>query len=318
MTMMTAEELLERLQGVLKDVQLTPMALRGIVMKYADKASLPSEQNTASMNGVLRDVGMDFSRPLRAELVICQVFLLTHGHPLFVRTLEDLTKSFDFETELVCADPNLALFASYMDYALMLVRAKGHMDFIINDVVAPLSENLSGRRFASGGGSETISTMMRYKIFECLSGQPRPKNVPMGAASLYREPNTEAQPSGPHKIANLRSASATDISVTSNEDDYPLLPYSAVVVAAEAAQTYPITGDARCSQQFLFDSLPLQQDILPHLDGSMALPWDILDDALLADAVEQDAALSAALSAHEGSLLDDGNDPVTGDKNLPN
>jgi hypothetical protein len=300
--MMTAEELLERLKSVLPEVQLSLLALRGIVTRYADKASIPFEQNRASMNGALREVGMDFSRPLRAELVICQIFIMTHSQQLFVRTVEDITRSFDFELNLVLSDPNLALFASYMDYALMLVRAKGHMDFIINDVVAPLSEKLSGRRFPSGGGSESVATMMRYKIFEQLTGLTRPKNVPMGAASSDRDQDSER----PHKIASSRPASATDISVMSNEDDYPHTHYSAFVADSTAA-AYVDFRIQHADHRYIFDSIPVHHDHPGPLYGSQGfseLPWDTFEDALLADAVAEDST-RVPRSYTEGSLLDD-------------
>lgn len=251
---------------------------------------------------------MDFNRPFRAELVICQVILMTHDLLPFIRTVEDFVKSFGFEEELVHADENLAMFAWYMEYALMLVRAKGHMDFIINDVVAPLSEKLSGRRFTSGGGSETISTMMRYTIFERMTGQPRPKNVSMAAVSaVHGAAYHDVEP--PHKIASTSYASATDVSVISNEDDYPLLSYAATGTVSAAVPAQSGIGDGDVAQLFLFDSLPLQQNAPASQDGSMGFLWGALTDGLLDEVVEQSGALPAP--------SDDFADPHRGDCTAP-
>jgi hypothetical protein len=270
------------------------------------------------MNEALREVGMDFNRPYRAELVICQIILMTHDVRPFIRTVEDFVRSFGFEEELAHAEENLGMFAWYMEYALMLVRAKGHMDFIINDVVAPLSENRSGRRFTSGGGSESISTMMRYTIFERMTGQPRPKNAPLSAASATQGPSYH-DVGPPYKIANTSYASAADVSVISNEDDYPLLSCGTNAADSVAVPALSSNADSDGAQLFLFDSLPLQHDAPASQDGSMGFLWGALTDGLLDEAVEQSRALLAPPDIFSdpphGNHTEPGADDVSGPSN---
>ncbi len=159
---------------VLSSVTLTSEAIQEIIDKYPYEDSVPCCQDTKTLNSVLREIKMEVSRPLRVELVICQIILLTWNKTPFLRTTEDLCLSYGFRAEDVEADETLAEFVWYMEYALMVVAAKGHMEFIINQVVAPLSERLSGRRYTAGGGTETIGTKMRYTVFELDTGLFRP------------------------------------------------------------------------------------------------------------------------------------------------
>jgi hypothetical protein len=64
-----------------------------------------------------------------------------------------------------------------MRYALILVAPLNHMDFIVRDIVVPLSEKLSGKRYPAGGGSESIGTKMRYWVFERETELFRPKSL---------------------------------------------------------------------------------------------------------------------------------------------
>jgi hypothetical protein len=64
-----------------------------------------------------------------------------------------------------------------MKYALILVAPLYQMDFIIKDIVVPLSERRSGRKVVTGGGKESTRTTMRYWVFECETELMRPKSL---------------------------------------------------------------------------------------------------------------------------------------------
>jgi hypothetical protein len=176
MSLPTAENLQVAVRQVLRQTSLTSDAFQRIVDRYPDEESLPVEQDNKTMNLELKALGMEIGRRLRADLVICQIILMTWFQAPFLRNTEDLCLSYGFRAEDVIADKTLAEFVWFMEYALILVVAKGHMDFIINDVVAPLSEKLSGKRYPAGGGSETIGTVMRHAVFEKDTGLVRPKS----------------------------------------------------------------------------------------------------------------------------------------------
>jgi hypothetical protein len=74
-------------------------------------------------------------------------------------------------------DPILPEFVWFMKYALILVAPLYQMDFIIKDIVVPLSEKRSDRKVVTGGGKETARTAMRYWVFECETELMRPKSL---------------------------------------------------------------------------------------------------------------------------------------------
>jgi hypothetical protein len=184
----SAEDLHSALQTVLRRITLTLEALQNILNRYPDEESLPMDQDNKFLNTELRALGLEISKPLRAELVICQIMLMTWFKTPFLRSAEDLCLSYGFRHDEVVADRNLGEFVWYMEYAVILVSAKGHMDFLINDVVAPLSEKLSGRRYPAGGGSESIGTVMRFAVFEKETGYVRPKSRQVSASGDCSEP----------------------------------------------------------------------------------------------------------------------------------
>jgi hypothetical protein len=143
---------------------------------YPNEQSFPLEQDTKTLNSTLRELRVDVGKPQRSELVICQIILITWNVTPVLRDTHDLCERYGLNREDVIADKTLPEFVWFMHFALKLVDPKKHMDFIINHVVAPLSEKLSGKRYPAGGGSETIGTVMRHAIFERETGYMRPKS----------------------------------------------------------------------------------------------------------------------------------------------
>jgi hypothetical protein len=179
-----------------------PVAAAQALGELHDESPLPRNQSRAELNALIRQLGVvdKPNKPLRAELVILQILLYTMGLPTQVRDQHDLCTTYGFSANEVEADETLALFESYMDIALLLVNPYKHMDFIIVDVVVPLSEAAtdaqSRRRYVSGGGSETVETCNRYYIFEFRTGFYRTKTVALerhlrsGAAPNRGDPAT--------------------------------------------------------------------------------------------------------------------------------
>jgi hypothetical protein len=193
-----AEELLRKLRLVLPDATFPLSAALALVESYSE-SPVPERQTRAALNDCIRRLGLHSTPPLRAQLVIFQILLYVINAPLQVRSPDWLCSTYRFPAEEVQDDESLALFDSYMALALRFVEPKNQMNFIILDVVVPLSEATvdaqSRRRPVPGGGTETAETRNRYYIYECRTGHFRPKTVELGRhlwpeAALYRVDQT--------------------------------------------------------------------------------------------------------------------------------
>jgi hypothetical protein len=134
-----------------------------------------------------------------------------------LQSTEDICLKYGLRGEDVRADRTLAEFVYFMKYALILVRAKGHMEFLISDVVAPLSEKLSGKRYPPGGGSESIGTVMRYAVFERETGLVRPKSrpAPTLCASSLCDPVGQSYPQQHPLVASRKRRRVTRLEAAS-------------------------------------------------------------------------------------------------------
>jgi hypothetical protein len=164
------------IQQVLSETTFTMANLQRIVARYLDTAFIAHQQDTRKLNSELRALNIDVGKPQRAELVICQIILVTWSESPELPSVADLCRTYGLQEEEVVADQTLAEFVWFMKQALVLVAPRKHMEFLISDVVAPLSEKLSGKRYPAGSGTESIGTMMRYAVFETETGYRRPKS----------------------------------------------------------------------------------------------------------------------------------------------
>jgi hypothetical protein len=176
MSLPTAENLHVALKQVLHEVKLTLAELQRVVHRYRSIDVIAQPQGTRQLNSELRELGLAVGKTQRTELVLCQIILMTWFLIPTLKSTAELCAMYGFDEKDVAADKTLAEFVWFMDQALILVAGKGHMEFLISDVVAPLSEKLSGRKYPAGGGTESIGTTMRYTVFERETGYVRPKS----------------------------------------------------------------------------------------------------------------------------------------------
>jgi hypothetical protein len=198
------------------------------------------------------------SLPLRAELVICQVLATGHLRPC---TAADLCAGFSFSEAEVLQDTTLAMFVSIMRIALTLVDAPRHMEFLVQHVVVPLSEDGSGKRYVTGSGSESVGTQMRYAVFEQLTGMYRPKSVRACQRAMMTQKNAV-------KTSNkrMRADAATDADVP--------LPRPNPCKAPPAVTLSVISADATTSVTVA--SLPCEDCTADDEDGGDLLDSDLL------------------------------------------
>jgi hypothetical protein len=206
----SAEELLTQLQRVVPGATF-PVAAAQALLELHNKEPLLKKRSRGGLNELIRQLGVldKPNKSLRAELVMLQIFVCAAKFAPAVRSQNELSTKYGFPMHEVQADESLALFDFYIDLALRVVEPKNQMDFIILDVVEPLSEAnrdiQSRRRHVSGGGSETAETRNRYYIYEYRSGYYRSKTIKLrrhlqpGAAPRRsaREASTAPEPKEP-------------------------------------------------------------------------------------------------------------------------
>jgi hypothetical protein len=156
MTSPTAGDLRLAVEQVLSETTLTVADMHVIAARYHDNTSIARQQDTRKLNSELRALSIDVGKAQRAELVICQIIILTWSDTVQLPSVADICRTYGLREEDVAEDGTLAEFVWFMKKALTLVAPKNHMEFLINDVVAPLSEKLSGKRYPAGSGSESI------------------------------------------------------------------------------------------------------------------------------------------------------------------
>jgi hypothetical protein len=271
------EVLMAQLRQIVPGATFPVAAAQALGELYNDRP-LPQNQSRAELNALIRQLGVldKPNKPLRAELVILLILLYTMGLPPQVRDQHDLCTIYGFSANEVEADESLALFESYMDIALLLVNPYKHMDFIIVDVVVPLSEAaidaLSRRRYVSGGGSETVETCNRYYIFEFRTGFYRTKTV-----ALERHLRAGAAPN--------RGDPATPTSVESQQhtggaDTNPAvaLPFWPVVPLTMSNHSYLYLQASLATEEA---NQPVSDTMLESAQASSALharvPSDVID-----------------------------------------
>ena len=179
----SANDIYELLKSAVLKPNLTIEAIAKLLFQYRD-GNLPVKQSTADLNKALDEIGVQGkgSRGTRAELCICFVHMKMwncHEVPLGV---VELCKRYDLDRFDVERDPYFHKYCYYLCVVLDIVEPDKHREFLIQDVLIPLS-GAKGIKYSTGGDTESARTMIRYKAFEIESRLLRPKTVDMMIAS---------------------------------------------------------------------------------------------------------------------------------------
>ena len=179
MYVLTPDELFELLKLAVPEPNLTIETIAQLLYQYRD-GNLPVKQSTADMNKALGKIGIQGkgNRGIRGELCICFVHMKMwnrHDVPLGV---VELCKRYDLDRFDVERDPYFRRYCYYLCPVLDIVEPGKHREFIIQDVLVPLS-GARGIKYITGSGKEASRTMIRYKAFEIESHWFRPKTLTM-------------------------------------------------------------------------------------------------------------------------------------------
>ena len=175
----SADEIYELLKQAVPAPNLTIEAIKHLIRR----GDAMVQQSTADINDDLRKNGVQGkgNRGIRGELCICLVHLNMRNRPdfpLMLLGVNELCKRYDLQRVDVERDPYFPRYCYYLRAALSIVEPAKHKDFIIQDVLVPLSgAYVDGIKYITGGGKEASRTMIRYKAFELESRLLRPKTL---------------------------------------------------------------------------------------------------------------------------------------------
>ena len=180
MYVLTPDELFELLKLAVPEPNLTIETIAQLLYQYRD-GNLPVKQSTADMNKALGKIGIQGkgNRGIRGELCICLVHLNMRNRPdfpLMLLGVNELCKRYDLQRVDVERDPYFPRYCYYLRAALSIVEPAKHKDFIIQDVLVPLS-GARGIKYITGSGKENSRTMIRNKAFGLESRLLRPKTL---------------------------------------------------------------------------------------------------------------------------------------------
>lgn len=179
----SANDIYQLLKSAVLKPNLTIEAIAKLLFQYRD-GNLPVKQSTADLNKALDEIGVQGkgSRGIRAELCICFVHIkMWNCHEVPVDVFE-LCQRYDLLRVDVERDPYFHKYGYYLCAVLDIVEPDKHREFLIQDVLVPLS-GAKGIKYFTGSNRESSRTMIRYKAFEIESHLLRPKTVDMMIAS---------------------------------------------------------------------------------------------------------------------------------------
>lgn len=146
------------------------------------QANQPRNQSKSDLNVLCKALKLkDPTVPIRTEIALAQVLFATNGKTVFLPSFKDIAENYCLSEELFDESKNQVLvkknnrfriYVYYMMQAIPLFNPHSQRDFICN-VVALLSKDKM--KIVTGGGTESIGTAMRYRVFEIATGHFRPK-----------------------------------------------------------------------------------------------------------------------------------------------
>ena len=173
----SADEIYELLKQAVPAPNLTIESIKQLIWEGV----VMEQQSTADINDDLRKNGIQGkgNRVIRGELCICLVHIKMWNRPdvlLKLLGVDELCKRYDLKRVDVEKDLYFPRYCYYLHAALSIVEPAKHKDFIIQDVLVPLS-GARGIKYITGSGKENSRTMIRNKAFELESRLLRPKTL---------------------------------------------------------------------------------------------------------------------------------------------
>ena len=225
MSLPSAEELFILLKQAVPQGELTIESIARLLYNYRNKC-IPTKLSTGDMNRELIDIGVKGKgkRKVRGELCICLIHMkmLSETNIIPAREVDQLCESYDLRLSDIVNDVYFRSYCHYLIPALDIVEPVKHREFIIQDVLAPISgAYVAGIRYITGGGKETTPTSIRNKVFEIESRLLRPKTVQhlnaLNSQLLPRLNDTfqvsqKSQPAHPYSahLAKLQHGTSTE------------------------------------------------------------------------------------------------------------
>lgn len=181
MSLPSAEELFMLLKQAVPQGELTIESIARLLYNYRNKC-IPTKLSTGDMNKELIEIGVKGKgkRKVRGELCICLIHMKMWSETNIIpaREVDQLCESYDLRLSDIVNDVYFRSYCHYLIPALDIVEPVKHREFIIQDVLAPISgAYVAGIRYITGGGKETTPTSIRNKVFEIESRLLRPKTV---------------------------------------------------------------------------------------------------------------------------------------------
>ena len=196
MSTVIPDELYTRLANVVKEPTLIFAAVERLVEIYAGQ-QLPSNLSTADMNSSLAKIGVTGkgNRRARGELCMCFLLMKLWNRREVLPSCRELCEKYGLPRHIVEKDMYFQRFCYYLSLVIELVSPAKHREFIIQDILTPLSGAV-GIKYITGGGKEAPRTSIRIRAFEIASNVYRPRSiniVPAAAASSTGCGNTTEQ-----------------------------------------------------------------------------------------------------------------------------
>ena len=194
MSTVIPDELYTRLANVVKEPTLIFAAVERLVELYAGQ-QLPSNLSTADMNSSLAKIGVTGkgNRRARGELCMCFLLMKLWNRREVLPSCRELCEKYGLPRHIVEKDMYFQRFCFYLPLTIELVSPAKHREFIIQDILTPLSGAV-GIKYITGGGKEAPRTSIRIRAFEIASNVYRPRSiniVPAAASSTGSENITE-------------------------------------------------------------------------------------------------------------------------------
>lgn len=220
MSTVTPDELYTRLANVVKEPTLIFAAVERLVEIYAGQ-QLPSNLSTADMNSSLAKIGVTGkgNRRARGELCMCFVLMKLWNRRETLLSSRELCEKYGLPRHIVENDMYFQRFCYYLSLVIELVSPAKHREFIIQDILTPLSGAV-GIKYITGGGKEAPRTSIRIRAFEIASNVYRPRSiniVSVAASSTGTENTTEQFPT---TTSNKRAHSIIHQDDNNHTDEY--------------------------------------------------------------------------------------------------
>ena len=178
-SILSSDELFVRLKHTIPQPQLNLQNIENLLKKY-QKEPLPSNSKTADLNKILKNISFigELGGNVRGEVGICLAHIKVWNSKELPQTMDEICKQYDLPVADTSTDLCFMMYCYYLKAVLSIIDPHKHRDFIIQEVLVPISGDYENKsEYKTGGGTENARTVRRYKAFELESRMFRAKTV---------------------------------------------------------------------------------------------------------------------------------------------